>query len=151
MITWIHEFLGNYSVYCYSAVSQNIIDTIFVPVVVLAHSSIYFTTGKPVCYCKNVGPIMPIVDWECNSVIVHTRALCVSTELFIIMYQICRMLDQVLSFTALNMLDQLTKLICVEVQFLVPQPLPSSSIATQLLQYWSFNTTTVFDVYSCGM
>ena len=41
MITWIHEFLGNYSVYCYGAVSQDIMDTIFIPVVVLAHSFIF--------------------------------------------------------------------------------------------------------------
>ena len=37
MITWIYKFLGNYSVYCYGTVFQNIIDTIFVPVVALTH------------------------------------------------------------------------------------------------------------------
>ena len=63
MITWIHEFLGNHSVYCYGAVSQNIMDTIFVPVVVLAHSLIFSLENL-----QNVGPIMPVVTVSVGTV-----------------------------------------------------------------------------------
>ena len=36
-----HMDFGNHSIYCYGAVSQNIMDTIFAPVVTLAHSFIF--------------------------------------------------------------------------------------------------------------
>jgi len=63
MITWIHEFLGNQSVCCYGAESKNIMDTIFIPAVALAHSFIF-----PLENLQNVGPIMPVVTVSMGTV-----------------------------------------------------------------------------------